>query len=70
MKANSIQRIMAEMPMLEYEVLRVKWGLNPSQIPRSVEECAALFLVTPDELREIETRAMAMARVKAKRIMK
>ena len=55
---ETLHRAVAELPEREQEVLRLRYGLNGSEDPKSLEEIGRIMGITRERVRQLEAEAL------------
>jgi RNA polymerase primary sigma factor len=67
-KAQRIDEILKTLTDREEKVLRLRFGIGNNDFPRTLEEVGAIFNVTRERVRQIETKALNKLRHPSRRI--
>lgn len=68
LKAQRIDEILKTLSDREEKVLRLRFGIGNNDFPRTLEEVGAIFNVTRERVRQIETKALNKLRHPSRRI--
>jgi RNA polymerase primary sigma factor len=58
LEEETLHRALAELPDRERQVLKLRYGLDGDQDPKSLEEIGRLLGLTRERVRQIESRAL------------
>jgi RNA polymerase primary sigma factor len=67
LKAQRIDEILKTLSDREEKVLRLRFGIGNNDFPRTLEEVGAIFNVTRERVRQIETKALNKLRHPSRR---